>query len=137
MSWIYSNTLATPRDRVRFAIGDTDTTSQLVQDEEIAAYVPGGAAGQATETLAAAAICESIAAKLGRLVDISEGSASAKLSQQAQSYRDRAAELRSSGSSSLSAALSLVGADADGNDTDPSFTRTLGDSIGAGDWPAS
>lgn len=37
MTATYSSTLATAKDRLRFCLGDTDTTDGLLSDEEIAA----------------------------------------------------------------------------------------------------
>ncbi len=38
MTWSYSNALTTPKDQIRLLIGDTDTSDQQLQDEEIAFF---------------------------------------------------------------------------------------------------
>ena len=66
MSWTYSgNPADSDKDAVRFLVQDTDTTDQLVQDEEIAwALTQGG--GVYT---AAALVAGTIAAKFARMAD--------------------------------------------------------------------
>ena len=89
MTWTYTAP-TTDRDKVRFLVGDTDTTDQLVTDEEIA-YV------LTTRTnlhLAAADVCEAIAAKSSRKADTSNGTLSVSASQRAAAYATRAQELR-------------------------------------------
>jgi len=66
VTWSYTHDPRdTPVDEVRFLIGDTTTTTPLVQDEEIL-YVLGT---EATTLLAAVVVAKSIAMKLGREVD--------------------------------------------------------------------
>ena len=63
MTWTYGgDPSANSRDYVRFLVGDTDTTDQQVSDEEIAAIL----AVQTNSTLAAARICDAIAATYAR-----------------------------------------------------------------------
>lgn len=58
MAWTYVNTLATGRDRVRHAIGDTDSANQLRQDETILALIT-----QFGEQGAIAALAEGLASQ--------------------------------------------------------------------------
>jgi hypothetical protein len=88
-----------PLNQIRFLIGDTDPDNWRLQDDEINAVAPGGAMAEASVNLAAASLCERLASRYAGLVDISEGSASASLSQLADNYRKLASQLRSEGSS--------------------------------------
>jgi len=80
---------ASDLDRVRFLVGDTDTSDELLLDAEIAhlllehgvAYAPAEGA-------------TAIAAKLSRKVDYATGSARYSLSQRVTHYRALALELR-------------------------------------------
>lgn len=92
MSWTYSgNPASSDNDKVRFLVGDTDETDQLVQDEEIAYALTT----QPTAELAAALVAEAIAAKFARQVDSTVGRVSESASQRAMAFRERAKELRS------------------------------------------
>lgn len=94
MTWTYSgNPSASDRDAVRFHVGDTDTTDQLVTDEEIAYALTQ----QPSIELAAALICDAIAAKFTREADRRVGDVSLSASQQAEAYRTKARDLRTSG----------------------------------------
>jgi len=92
MAWTYDPTqLGTSTlMQVRFEIGDTDTTDQLLQDSEIlyAASVENGIMG------AAAKCCEALARKFARLADHNLGPAGVKASQQFDHYNGLAKELR-------------------------------------------
>lgn len=79
MTWTYSgDPSASDKDNVRFMIGDTDTTEQLVTDEEITATVTQF--GTAYRT--ALALCDRLIAKFSRLVDSKfEGEGEFKFSQ--------------------------------------------------------
>lgn len=61
----YDPTLATPRDRVRLLLGDTDGSAELLKDEEIAALL----AIDPNPHLAAAAGADAIAAQFARKAD--------------------------------------------------------------------
>lgn len=50
MSATYKTTLATARDRIRFALGDTDVTSALLSDQEIAAALSAKGSEDAATT---------------------------------------------------------------------------------------
>lgn len=103
MTWSYSgNPAASPKDEVRFLVGDTDTTEQLVQDEEIAYEL----AIQTNAQLAAANIAEAIGAKFARKADTRLGDYSVSYSNLSKSYFTLAAQLRSS--TKYNAALSAI-----------------------------
>lgn len=97
MTWTYSgDPSSTARDAIRFLVGDTDTTDQLLSDEEIA-WVNTEASGSATSTDslydAAYRCCLTIASKLAREADKQIGDLSVKMSQRAVAYREQAETL--------------------------------------------
>lgn len=136
MTWTYGNSPNTNNtDAVRFLAGDVDTADQLVTNEEIT-YVLAQAPNN---YLAAALVCDAIAAKYSRQADRIIGDLSLKSSQQSDQYAARAAQLRSQGS--LGAALPYAGGirisdkDVDEEDTDlvrPAFRRDLFEQPGTG-----
>lgn len=90
MTWTYSgNPSSSATDAIRFLIGDTDSTDQLLSNEEIA-WLNTQETGSPTSTSAlyetAHYACESISAKLARLADTQIGDLNVKLSQKAQGY---------------------------------------------------
>ena len=89
MAWTYSTSLATDKDKVRFEIGDTDTTDQLLSDEEIAALLTS----EGTVAAAAAKAAEGLAAKYSRLADRTVGNFSLSASQRAKAYWELAKKL--------------------------------------------
>lgn len=98
MSWTYGgDPSANARDAIRFLIGDTDTTDQLLSDEEIA-WVNSEASGTSTGTTAlydaAYRCCLTIASKLAREADKQIGDLSVSMSQRAKAYREQAASLK-------------------------------------------
>jgi hypothetical protein len=98
MSWTYGgDPAANARDAIRFLIGDTDTTDQLLSDEEIA-WVNTEASGTSTGTTAlydaAYRCCLTIASKLAREADKQIGDLSVSMSQRAKAYREQAASLK-------------------------------------------
>ena len=98
MSWTYGgDPAANARDAIRFLIGDTDTTDQLLTDEEIA-WVNTEASGTSTGTTAlydaAYRCCLTIASKLAREADKQIGDLSVSMSQRAKAYREQAASLK-------------------------------------------
>ena len=83
MSWTYSGDPAsTTRDAVRFMVGDTDTTEQLITDEEIAYLVTTHGSTNRVASEAARAI----AAKFARLMSRSVGGLSANFSAKYSQY---------------------------------------------------
>jgi len=129
MAWTYGgDPAANSRDAVRFAIGDTETADQLVNDAEIAyALAENGNAVNA----AAAFLCDRIAAKFARLADSQVDDVRVAMSQRAQGYRQMAADLRARIASSASVVLFAGGitisgkqaAEADTDRVPPIFTR--------------
>jgi hypothetical protein len=93
MTWTYVLPIATPKDEVRFYSGDTDSSRQLVQDEEIAFVLTT----QPNTLLAAAIVCDAAAAKLSQEADARVGDVSESSSQKATAFRQRAKDLRSNG----------------------------------------
>lgn len=97
MTWSYSgDPLSSAKDAIRFLIGDTDTTDQLLNDEEIA-WINLEQSGSATATTdlyySAHYACHAIAAKLARQADKQIGDLHVSLSQKAQAYRELAQDL--------------------------------------------
>lgn len=83
MAWTYSgNPSASTRDAVRFVIGDTDTTDQLLQDAEIDYMITE----HGTIRMAASESCRAIAAKFARLMSRSIGGLSADFSAKHRQY---------------------------------------------------
>lgn len=93
MSWTYSTSLTTDTDKVRFEIGDTDTTDQLLSNEEIGAIL----ATEGSVYAAAADCAEHLAAKFSRLADRTVGNFSLSASQRAKAYWDLAKKLSAKG----------------------------------------
>ena len=80
MTWTYSgNPSSAAKDEVRFLVGDTDTTRQLVTDEEIAYAL---AQASQRSLYAASIVCRAIAAKAAKEMARTVGSLSI-------SYKDR------------------------------------------------
>ena len=142
MTWTYGPTFSLARDRIRLLIGDTDSSDQLVSDEEIAVYVTGGQLAQSSDYLSAAMVCDAIAAKMSRRADMSAGGSSVSLSQQATAYQTKARHLRRQAALSTSPFIggqSISDKDSREEDTDrvtPAFTREMGDET-ASDWQAT
>lgn len=90
MTWTYAgDPSANDRDEVRFLIGDTDTSDQLVTDEEIA-Y---GVAEEGNNLLAAARVAKSIGSKFARKPDKKIGDLTISFKQKSESYLDLAKDL--------------------------------------------
>ncbi len=90
MSWSYNPTHAAARDWVRFRLGDTDSTDQLLADEEIDAAI----ATEGNRYLAAAICAEAIAGKYARDSDKRVGPLAISASQRAKTYITLAKRLR-------------------------------------------
>jgi hypothetical protein len=88
VTWTYSDPSANDRDKVRFKLGDTDTSDELISDEEIAYLLTLGTVQQA-----AAHGAEAIAARFARKADKTIGDLALKLSQKAEAYWKLAAAL--------------------------------------------
>ena len=82
MSWTYTDPNTSDRDKIRFLIGDTDSTDPLLSDEEIAFTLAeaGGSVYQAGHDS-----CYAIAAKFSRMAQ------SKSVGDLSISYADRAA----------------------------------------------
>jgi hypothetical protein len=97
MTWTYSGDPASSAlDAIRFLVGDTDTTDQLLSDEEIAwiNYEQSGSSVSTTDLYYSAHYaCHAIGAKLARLADTNIGDLRITLSQKAQGYRALATDL--------------------------------------------
>ena len=94
MTWTYSgNPADSALDAIRFLIGDTDTTDQLVTNEEIA-WMNLDVTGSASSTDAlyqvSARLCRAIASRFARDADKSIGDLKVSLSQRADGYRQQA-----------------------------------------------
>lgn len=101
MAWSYdasdlNTTTASGRlNSVRFLVGDTDTSDQLVQNEEI-----NFGLSQTNNDIykAAAWICRGIVAKFSRLVDTTlDGALSAKYSDKVKQYQTLATQVENQG----------------------------------------
>jgi hypothetical protein len=93
MTWSYSgNPSTSAKDEVRFLVGDTDTTEQLVQDEEINYAL----AEQPNTRLAAANVADSIGAKFSRKTDVRLGDYTVSYNKLASGFFTLANQLRNS-----------------------------------------
>lgn len=97
MTWTYTgDPNDSARDAIRFLVGDTDSTDQLITDEEIA-WVNSEVSGSATATThlyrAAARTAHAIAAKFTRLADQQIGDLRVTMSQKAAAARALAESL--------------------------------------------
>ena len=90
MTWTYSvSDLATSaKDQLRLAIGDTLTSDQQLQDEEILQFI----AGRSTLAGACADACRALATKFSRSVTQKAAGASANFSDMAKAYQRMAAQ---------------------------------------------
>lgn len=84
MSWSYSfNPGSTPKDQVRFLIGDTDSTDPLLQDEEIVWVL---SKYNNSPINAAIRCCESVVGKFSRLANETVGQVRIEFKQKAEGY---------------------------------------------------
>lgn len=91
MAWTYSGDPSSgSRDQVRFLIHDTDTSDQLLQDEEIDWVLTE----RPNVYLAGETCCIQIATGFSRFADQSTQDLSDSYSQRAKMYSERAMELR-------------------------------------------
>jgi hypothetical protein len=90
MSWSYSDNLSTDRDKLRFRIGDVDSTDPLLTNELLDSLL----ATRGDPTLAAINAVEGILAKFAREVDRSALGLGGARSQKSQFYRELLKELR-------------------------------------------
>ena len=132
MTWSYASTGPTSdKDFIRLRLGLTDTTDQLVTDEEIAAAVTA----MGNKWRSAAAIAEALAGKFARRVDSNMGKLGFKYSQRVKGYLDLAALLRreaamKGGATVWSGATSKASKEGEVSDSDrvvPSFGKDMMD----------
>jgi len=91
VTWAYSgDPSSSTKDAVRFLIGDTDEDDPLVQDEEIKWFTDNWS----DHYMAAAAICDSLAGKFAREVNVSADGISYSGNQIAQNFTQLAQQLR-------------------------------------------
>ena len=91
MSWNYSGDPASSdKDAVRFEVGDTDLTDQLLSDEEINFSI----ASEGNALSASARCCEALSRKFARKADFTLGPQSVRASQRSKAYADLGKELR-------------------------------------------
>lgn len=131
MTWNYSGDPSDSQlDEVRFLIGDTDTTDQLLQDAEINYLLTteGSVLGAAYRSALA------IVAKLSREFDQAVGSVKYNLSQRVKQYNDLVLSLKAqlgiSGSIPFVGGISISDKESRREDTDrvqPKFTRRQGE----------
>jgi hypothetical protein len=134
MTWSFDVTqLATSSlFQVRILIGDTDTSDQQLQDEQITIFTTGGALAAGSIYLAAAQCCEAIASAYARQVTTKIGTTSALLSDRVGHYRQRAKDLRAqnaryAGVNPYSGGISISDMDVQTDNTDrvnPDFSTT-------------
>lgn len=91
MSWNYVDPSASAKDAVRFLVGDTDSSDQLLQDEEINWIL--GFYNNAPMNAAVRA-CEAIMTKFARMADETVGQVRVEYSQKSKAYRDMRLELQ-------------------------------------------
>ena len=141
MTWSFSDSLATDRDKVRLKIGDTDTDDQLLSNETIDALLDI----RADVILCSIDACRAILAKLARDIDRSAAGMSGSRSQKTQHYKDILANLvKESGGETR---VKVGGISKDDNDTlnddsdfeKPTFTVGMNDRVNSsggsnGDW---
>lgn len=113
MAWSYSvadlnTTTSSGRlNTVRLLVGDTDTSDQLVQNEEITF-----ALGQVGDNVyyAGSWICKAIAAKFSRMVDTQlDGALSAKYSDRVKQYQLLSIQIEAQGKKTSGKALGAFG----------------------------
>lgn len=147
MAWSYSatdlnTTTASGRlNSVRLLVGDTDTSDQLVQNEEITF-----ALGQTGDNIytAAAWVCRSIAAKFSRMVDTQlDGALQASYSDRAKQYQQLAVQVEAQGKKTSGKSLGVFAggisnsgvavANEDPDRVKPAFAINQFDNVEAGD----
>jgi hypothetical protein len=122
VTWTYSSDFSSSRDKVRFLVSDTDTSDQLVTDEEIAFAL----AQNSNIYRAAAIVARSIGLKLSRelSLDPAPGGVSLDAQSQADKYLKLADELetqattRAGGAAVFAGGISIADRDARVADTD-------------------
>lgn len=136
MSWTYQDTMPRDIDKVRFYVGDTDSSDPLLTDEEIDFALSEGGSVRAAASLCA----DRLAAQYARLADLKEGQLSISYSQRFEQMR-AISETISAGATLADPAMPTAGAifvadkTATEEDTSlvrPSFTVDMLDSESVG-----
>lgn len=136
MTWTYNTALTAEKDQVRFTIGDTDSTAELLSDEEITWAI----SVESSMWGAAARCCESISRNFLRKADVRIGrggttltysTAAAQYAQMAKDLRARANAMNVpwAGGRVIQDKLDLA---ADSSLVQPIFTKGLEDNPWAG-----
>lgn len=139
MTWTYitAGGILSAKDEVRLLIGDTDTTDQQLQDEEIAFLLTD----EGGTYRAAAAAAEAIAARYARKADYSLGrnALTESASQKQQHYLDLAKRLRQKAArrtvTPLAGGISvsqMESAEQNLDRVEPAFTRDMEQEPGTG-----
>lgn len=135
MSWSYSgNPAFSTRDKVRFLIGDTDTTDQQLSNEEIDAALVDAS----SNPYVAAIICtEALISHYARLCNKSVGDLSISYGNIANNYRKLLGDLRRRSTLQLctpyAGGISISDKQTDEEDSDrvqPSFYKEMHDTNG-------
>lgn len=127
MVWLYSGDPgSSPRDAVRFEIGDTDSRDPLLQDAEVAYALKV----EANIYGAAARCCESIARRFARQADYALGTHRVSASQRSEAYAKLGRELRLRATSSNAPSAGGISRregllDRTSDLKEPAFTRNL------------
>lgn len=95
MTWTYDSNLDAPLNEVRFLIGDTDVTHQLMADEELNYLI----SSSSSTLMAAASACRALAAKFARRVHEEVGDLRLAANQMYEHYRQMAIDLSAQGAS--------------------------------------
>lgn len=141
MTWTFSDSIASDKDKVRLKIGDTDTDDQLLSDETIDALL----AIRADVVLCSIDACRAILAKLARDIDRSAAGMSGSRSQKTQHYKDVLSSLIKESSGETRVKVGGISKDAKdtlNDDSDfekPTFTVGMSDRSNSsggsnGDW---
>lgn len=128
MAWTYTNSPATSqRDEVRFLVGDTVSTEQLVSDEEIAYAI----VQNSNIKEAASIIAEAIAMKFATMkTSVKIGPIAEEYGNRAEFYAKRAKELKNNASSSVTLNIdSGTSYNSDGTERPMSFSIGMTDSV--------
>lgn len=144
MTWSYSgDPTASPKDAVRFLTGDTDTTEQQLQDEEIAFLVTTWQNKNSVYWTASTA-ADAIAAKYSREVTLSADNQTLSASELQQKYISMGIKLRAMHFALLAGGNVDVGGITIGEQPQPdvkptAFGRGMHDNLWAGqqdegDW---
>ena len=108
MVWSYNTANLASSDlyKVRLMVGDTDSTRQQFQDEEISYALTV----ETSPTLAAAAVCDLLAAKYSFLVNTENGSLRVSAAARWTHYRDLADRLRKGGAGNMPGDAKVINA---------------------------